>query len=54
MMRCEICRGPIGTGEPVVTYANGLAHRFRTTCDWFKQKIAEYDAKFLAEAKVVQ
>lgn len=38
---CVLCGGPIGMGEPVVIYENGLAHRFRTTCDWIKEEEAQ-------------
>lgn len=34
MTQCGICHGPIGIGEPVVAYDDGLAHRFRSDCDW--------------------
>lgn len=38
--RCQICGGPIGSGEPVVVWEEGFAHRFRPTCDWHKDEVA--------------
>lgn len=31
---CCICDGPINEGEPVSYTETGIAHKFRTTCDW--------------------
>ncbi len=33
-MKCAICGGPIGQGEPVVMADAGYAHRFRSTCEY--------------------
>ncbi len=35
---CQICNGPIGAGEPVRAYDDGLAHYFKTTCAWHKEQ----------------
>ena len=43
---CKICTGPIYSGEPVVSHGDGLAHRFKTYCAYFKEQIAERDAAF--------
>lgn len=43
-MRCGICGGIVGTGEPVVAHGEGVAHRFSTSCDWYKKKLTEYAA----------
>lgn len=40
---CEICHGPIGYGEPVVGYGDGMAHKFTVTCDWHKDRTAEFE-----------
>ena len=47
-MMCVLCHGPIGAGEPVLVYPEGLAHRFRTTCE----DVRELDAEFLKEVGV--
>lgn len=44
---CQICKGKLQSGEPVVPYDDGFAHRFSTYCNWYMQKIAEYDANIL-------
>jgi hypothetical protein len=49
---CTLCKGPINMGEPVVFTANGMAHRFKTTCDYERQRIEEEDAKIMAELGV--
>lgn len=51
---CKICTGPIFAGEPVVSYDDGLAHRFKTYCAYFKEQIAERDAAFLKDLKISQ
>ncbi len=33
-LKCVICGGPIGTGEPVIQTTLGPAHRFKTTCEF--------------------
>ncbi len=38
---CQICQGPIQVGEPIVAYDDGVAHRFKTTCEWFKKRQEE-------------
>lgn len=43
---CKICGGRIQDGEPVVTFNDGLAHRFSTTCDWFLEQFRE---QFISE-----
>jgi hypothetical protein len=48
-MICEICKGPIYYGEPVVSWENGWAHRFVTWCDHYKKAIIEYDQKLAKE-----
>lgn len=33
-LKCGICAGPIGQGEPAVIYVGGtLAHYFKSTCN---------------------
>jgi hypothetical protein len=49
---CAICKGPINSGEPVVAYGDGLAHRFKTTCDYEKEHIKVQDAAFARELKI--
>ncbi len=49
---CVLCEGPIYNGEPVVCYDNGLAHRFKTTCAYCREDIAEYDRNFLTAMRV--
>ena len=31
---CCVCDGPIGIGEPYTNTELGIAHKFKTTCDW--------------------
>lgn len=40
---CVLCGGPIGNGEPVVFHGEGLAHRFKTTCEHERELAAERD-----------
>jgi hypothetical protein len=49
---CKICTGPIYTGEPVVGYDDGLAHRFKTWCSYFQDLIIERDKAFLKDLKI--
>lgn len=51
-MYCEICKGPIYHGEPVVSYDNGWAHRFKTWCDYYIAEIKQYDEKIAKELGV--
>ena len=36
-MTCKLCGGPIGAGEPVCTFDNGVIHRFKKTCNDFNE-----------------
>lgn len=39
---CGLCGGEIGIGWPVVQLAAGdLAHRYRTECDWYRERPEE-------------
>ncbi len=40
LILCKLCGGKIGQGEPVVTVGDGLAHRFRATCEYERDKSA--------------
>lgn len=33
-LTCCVCEGPINEGEPTVMTYSGIAHRFKSTCDW--------------------
>lgn len=46
---CEICKGPIYYGEPVSSYNEGWAHRFKTWCDHYRTEIKKYDEKIAKE-----
>lgn len=55
-LRCIICSGPIGTGEPVTYGSNPdgsrwLSHRFISDCEWHADpsNLAKQDAEFLRE-----
>lgn len=37
---CQLCNGPIGMGEPVRAYDDGVAHYFKHTCAWHKEQEA--------------
>ena len=49
---CVLCKGPIGQGEPVICYDDGLAHRFVKTCDDCREDIAEYDRNFMNAMRI--
>lgn len=34
---CCVCDGPINPGEPTVETDGGIAHRFKSTCEWHKE-----------------
>jgi len=44
MDHCQICGGRLQAGEPVVIYDDGLAHRFSTTCKWYKEQREAYES----------
>lgn len=46
--KCQICGDPIGSGEPVVRYDPGVAHRFKSFCTAWREYVTEQDAAIAA------
>lgn len=55
-LKCSICQGPIGTGEPV-SYGEGyITHRFTSDCNWHKdpEMLRKQDEEFLRDLGVTE
>ena len=57
-LKCMICQGPIGIGEPVSMGLSGtqtfIAHRFVSDCEWHKDpaNLTKQDSAWLKELGV--